>query len=315
MSRIQQRKEAVSHLRIEPDQDGRRIDNFLRARFRDVAKSRIYQMIRKGEVRVNGGRIKPDYKLQSGDRLRLPPVGRAEQGRRAPPPDALRDISAPVLYEDEELLVINKPSGIPVHGGTGRSFGIIDVLRHTHPAGATLQLVHRLDQDTSGCLLLAKTHSCLRRLHGHLREGRVEKQYTALLKGRLGEKTVSVDLPLRRGARRGGERLVETSAEGKAARTRFNLVRRFRDATLAKIEIATGRTHQIRVHAGLIGHPVAGDHRYGDRDFNRQLRPLGLRRLFLHASRVRIPRPGRSAALAVEAPLPEDLQVFLDSYE
>lgn len=313
MLRIPQRKEAVSHIRIEPDQDGRRLDNFLRARFHDIPKSRIYQMIRKGEVRVNGGRVDPAHKLQSGDRVRLPPVGRQEPGPR-PSPESFRDVHTPILYEDAELLVIDKPSGIPVHGGTGRPFGIIDVLRHVHPSGGTLQLVHRLDQETSGCLLLAKTHTCLRRLHQLLRDGLVEKQYTALLKGRLGENPVDVDLPLRRGARRGGERLVETSAEGKSARTRFTIARRLSNATLAHVHIATGRTHQIRVHASQIGHPVAGDHRYGDREFNRELRPLGLRRLFLHASAIRIPRPYSRPPLVVETPLPEELRRFLDSY-
>lgn len=308
MSRIPKRKEPAARVSIEPDQNDRRLDNFLRARFRDIPKSRIYQMIRKGEVRVNGGRVKPAYRLQSGDQVRLPPVCRLPPDLPPVlPADSIPRVTDAVLYEDEELLVLNKPSGIPVHGGTGRPFGIIDVLRQTHPSGSALQLVHRLDQETSGCLLLAKNHSCLRRLHQLLRDGKLEKCYLALLKGRLGKRVITVDLPLKRSERHGGKHVVEASDAGKAAHTRFIRTRLFGNATLTRVEITTGRTHQIRVHASLINHPVAGDHRYGDREFNRQMRPLGLRRLFLHASSVHIPDSGSGKGLTVEAPLPDDL--------
>ena len=313
MSRIPKRKEAAARVIIEPDQNDRRLDNFLRARFRDIPKSRIYQMIRKGEVRVNGGRVKPDYRVQSGDQVRVPPISRLEPQRRpVPPPGSYPQITAGTLYEDGELLVLNKPSGFAVHGGTGRPFGIIEVLRQTPRYGPDLQLVHRLDQETSGCLLLAKNHSCLRRLHQLLRDGKIQKHYLALLKGRLAERVVTVDLPLRRSKSHIGKHVVEASDTGKAAHTRFTRVRLFRNATLVRAEIATGRTHQIRVHASLIGHPVAGDHRYGDREFNRQMRPQGLRRLFLHASSIQVPRSG--TGLMVDAPLPEDLAQFLDAY-
>ena len=313
MLRIPKRKEAVARVIIEPDQNDRRLDNFLRARFRDIPKSRIYQMIRKGEVRVNGGRVKPDYRVQSGDQVRVPPISRLEPRRRpAPPPDSHPQITSATLYEDGELLILNKPSGFAVHGGTGRPFGIIDVLRQIPRYGSDLQLVHRLDRETSGCLLLAKNHSCLRRLHQLLRDGKIQKHYLALLRGRLAERVVTVDLPLKRSERHVGRHVVEASDTGKPAHTRFIRQRLFRNATLAHVETATGRTHQIRVHASLIGHPVAGDHRYGDREFNRQMRPHGLRRMFLHASSVHVPRSG--TGLTVDAPLPEDLARFLDDY-
>ena len=308
MSTISKRKSEVQHLEIEPAQAERRLDNFLFGRLRDVPKSRVYRMIRTGEVRVNGGRVRPEYRLRPGDRLRLPPLVRDEERVPQVPPAAAQQVLAGVIHEDTELLVLNKPSGMPVHSGTHRSFGVIDALRAVHPAGASLQLVHRLDRDTSGCLLVAKNVACLRRLHDQIRAGEMVKQYVTLLKGRLGSE-IAVDEPLDTNARRGGERVVRTG-EGKQSLTRFKPVRQYRDATLVNATILTGRTHQIRVHAASAGHPVAGDGKYGDRDFNRGMRGLGLKRLFLHASRIRIPGSGRLSA-GIDAPLPAELSDLL----
>jgi 23S rRNA pseudouridine955/2504/2580 synthase len=314
MSRISNKKSGVEHLEIEAAQAERRLDNFLFGRLRDVPKSRVYRMIRTGEVRVNGGRVRPEYRLRPGDRLRLPPLVREEQRTLHVPPEAVRRVLAGVIHEDAELLVLNKPCGMPVHSGTRRSFGVIDALRVAHPAGAALQLVHRLDRDTSGCLLIAKDVATLRRLHRQIRDGEMVKQYVVLLKGRLGGELM-IDEPLDTHARRGGERVVKIGEEGKQSVTRFKPVRLYRDATLANATIMTGRTHQIRVHAVAAGHPVAGDGKYGDREFNRKLRALGLTRLFLHASRVRIPGAGGRLAAGIDAPLPSELSEFLRCLE
>jgi len=312
MSTISKRKTDVQHFEIESAQADRRLDNFLFGRLRDVPKSRVYRMIRTGEVRVNGGRVRPEYRLQPGDRLRLPPLTRDEERTPQVPPAAARQVLDSVIYEDAGLLVLNKPSGMPVHSGTRRAFGVIDALRAVHPTGAALQLVHRLDRDTSGCLLIAKDVACLRRLHAQIREGEMVKQYIVLLKGDLGGELV-MDESLDTNARRGRERVVKVG-EGKQSLTRFKPVRRFRNATLANATILTGRTHQIRVHAASAEHPVAGDAKYGDRDFNRALRTLGLKRLFLHASRIRIPGEGRLAG-GIDAPLPPELSEFLRHLE
>jgi 23S rRNA pseudouridine955/2504/2580 synthase len=305
MSTISKRKSEVQHLRIETVHADRRLDNFLFSHLRDVPKSRVYRMIRTGEVRVNGGRVRPEYRLRAGDRLRVPPLSREEQRLPEVPAPVARLVLEAVIYEDPELLVLNKPCGMPVHSGTRRSFGVIDALRAAHPAGAALQLVHRLDRDTSGCLLIAKDSGCLRRLHRQIRDGEMVKQYLALLRGRLASELL-MDEALDTQARRGGARVVRIGS-GKPSLTRFKPVRQFRDATLANATIMTGRTHQIRAHAAGAGHPVAGDGKYGDREFNRRLRELGLKRLFLHASRVRLPGAGGRLAEGIDAPLPAEL--------
>jgi len=312
MSTISKKKTDVQHLEIEATEAERRLDNFLFGRLRDVPKSRVYRMIRTGEVRVNGGRVRPEYRLCAGDRLRVPPLSRDEPRPAQVPASAAREVLESIIHEDAELLVLNKPCGMPVHSGTRRSFGVIDALRAAHPAGAVLQLVHRLDRDTSGCLLIAKNTACLRRLHEQIREGEMTKQYVTLLRGQLGNE-IEVDQPLDTNARRGGERVV-LAGEGKQSLTRFKPIRRFRNATLVNATILTGRTHQIRVHATSAGHPVAGDGKYGDRAFNREMRALGLRRLFLHASRIRIPGAGRLAS-GIDAPLPAELSDFLHRLE
>ena len=312
---IQNKKNGVTHVQVEAGQAGRRLDNFLLGSLRGVPKSRIYQMIRKGEVRVNGGRSRPEYRLCAGDRLRIPPVSVAA----APPPAALperrvEELRDKILYEDSNLIVVNKPSGLVVHSGSGRSFGVIDLLRRGVPDGASLQLVHRLDRDTSGCLLISKNAGYLRYLHDALRGGRIRKQYLTLQYGILPAGTVTVDRPLQRNLVRGGERVADVVETGRQAVTRFTPVRQYRDSTLCNVATDTGRTHQIRVHAKYLGHPVAGDEKYGSKDFNAELRRHGLRRLFLHAARIVVPGADGNREISVEAPLPAALSDFLASW-
>jgi len=305
----------VQHLRVMPEHAGRRIDNFLGGLLRDIPRPRVYRMLRQGEVRVNSARVKPDYRLIAGDIIRVPPLRmRSEQRPVNLPPVLLDLLNDAILYEDEALLAINKPAGLAVHTGSGQPYGIIDILRALRPHLDHLELVHRLDKATSGCLLLAKSPEILRALHEDLRAGRVMKTYTALVHGRLLRARQTLLLPLRRGGLRSGERLVSVDASGKPATSRFLLARRFAEASLLHVELVTGRTHQIRVHAAAMGHPVAGDPKYGCRDFNRRLRRAGLRRMFLHAASLTLTPPHRDRPLALKAPLPEDLARFLETY-
>lgn len=297
---------------IPAEQAGRRVDNYLLGYFENIPRTRIYKMLRKGEVRVNGGRCKPDYRLQEGDSVRIPPV--FTENRKAalsPPANLLSQLENSVIYEDDSLLVLNKPSGIAVHAGSGERFGIIELLRYLR-AGETLELVHRLDKPTSGCLLLARDHRVLRDLHRQLRHSRAEKHYLALLKGRL-TTTREVDAALVKNVAIAGERKVHLDREGKSAISVFKPLQRGRKLTLARVSISTGRTHQIRVHAAAIGHPVAGDDKYGDRAFNRELRRAGLKRMFLHAETLTVTHPGTGKRCTYTAPLPEELSELLKS--
>jgi len=295
---------------------GQRIDNFLLAQLRGVPKSLVYRILRRGEVRVNKGRVKPSYRVVAGDQVRLPPL---RLGLEKVPPRPSKALAAQldqaVLYEDELLLVLNKPAGLAVHGGSGISLGVIETLRALRP-GAELELVHRLDRDTSGCLLVSKRRSALRRLHAQLREGTVDKRYLVLLAGHLSRPVVEVTAPLRKNLLQGGERMVQVDlAEGKPARTVFRSRRRLGALTLAEVQLDTGRTHQIRVHAAHLGAPVAGDDKYGDASVNARLRALGLKRLFLHAAALSFrPRDGEPP-IRVEAPLPEALDNVLKTLE
>lgn len=294
---------------------GQRLDNFLLRVLAGVPRSRIYRLLRRGEVRVNGGRKQADYRLASGDEVRLPPLraASAPAGTARRVPDALLAIvSEAILHEDERLLVVDKPAGLAVHGGSGLAFGAIEALRALRP-DEPLELVHRLDRDTSGCLLVARNRPALRVAHALLRDGAVEKQYTALVAGRwrLGCKTI--DAPVVTNARQGGERVVRVHHSGKIAVSVFDPVTPYgKVATLMNVAIRTGRTHQIRVHAGFAGHPVAGDEKYGDREFNARMRSLGLRRMFLHASSVAFRWPDTGAPFRAEAALPAELQAVLD---
>ncbi|MGH8426616.1 MAG: RluA family pseudouridine synthase [Gammaproteobacteria bacterium] len=300
-------RQEVRRLRISAEDAGRRLDNFVASELKGVPRGHLYRLLRTGQVRVNGGRRGADYRLVAGDELRLPPVRIAERTQSVGP---LKRVSAVlvagILYEDAALLVVAKPSGLPVHGGSGLDGGLIEALR-TLRAEPGLELVHRLDRDTSGCILIARRKSALRTLHAAFRTGDVEKQYLALLVGRIEREFVS-SAPLRRYVKRGGERHVAVADDGRAAVTHFRPLAPGADTTLVVVEPDTGRTHQIRVHAAHAGHPVAGDPRYGDKTANRALKAAGLTRLALHAARISFSHPQTGVRHVVEAPLPADLE-------
>lgn len=296
----------VQMLEVAPELAGQRIDNFLRTQLRGVPKTLIYRILRKGEVRVNKGRVKPEYKLQAGDLVRVPPLRLAERDEPEPLAQGLLErLEAAIVYEDKALIVLNKPSGIAVHGGSGLSYGVIEALRQLRPDAKELELVHRLDRDTSGLLMIAKKRSMLRHLHQALRGDGVDKRYMALVRGRWETSKKQVNAPLLKNTLRSGERMVEVTEDGKEALTLFRVLRRFGDfATLVEARPVTGRTHQIRVHARHAGHSIAGDSKYGDEEFTREIRELGGKRLFLHAYALRVPLPD-GGELALEAPVDE----------
>jgi 23S rRNA pseudouridine955/2504/2580 synthase len=312
-SRPPDRSGGVEYIQVDEQRAGQRLDNFLSGHLKGVPRSLVYRILRTGQVRVNKGRAKPNYKLQAGDRVRIPPLERGGGGQGAPAGQlaaAARRLMAGVLYENRDFLVLNKPAGMAVHGGSGLQYGLIEALKSLGGDYAALELVHRLDRGTSGCLLLAKHRRALLGLHALLRERRMDKHYTALLAGRL-EAPLEIDAALVR-ARRGGERRVDIGVDGKEARSRIVPQRLYRSATLAQVRIDTGRTHQIRVHCAGAGHPLAGDERYGDAAFNQMLRETGLRRIFLHASELRFTweRP-----YVLTAPLPDELNGVLEQLD
>jgi 23S rRNA pseudouridine955/2504/2580 synthase len=303
----------VRHLEISPEYTGQRLDNFLLRELKGAPKSLIYRILRTGEVRLNGGRVQPRQRLQAGDVLRIPPVRLAEPDARPfrPPPGLAERLREAVLYEDRDLLVLDKPAGLAVHKGSGVDYGIIEILRALRPEEPFLELAHRLDRETSGCLALARTPTALRQIQEAFREGRVEKRYLALVQGHWNLGSHQVNQPLRRNVLRGGERMVEALDDGKPALTRFRPVSLHAPASLLEVCIATGRTHQIRVHAAHIGYPLAGDDKYGDVAFNRMMAEgYGLHRLFLHAHSLNLPLGGRE--IAVSAPLDAELKAMLD---
>jgi len=302
-------KTKVRKVRIDSEQAGQRIDNFLRRELPGVPKGRIYRLLRRGEVRVNGGRIRAEYKLADGDEVRIPPAYVRTEG--APPSEKLATaLTDKILFEDKRLLVIDKPSGIAVHGGSGVSHGVIELLRHARPELKDLSLVHRLDRETSGCLVLAKRRSALREMHERFREGMVEKNYLGLAVGdwQLGEQLI--DEPLFVQNRKGGERHVIVSREGKPAQTRVQLSRKHGKYSLLQCSPVTGRTHQIRVHLEHYDHPLLGDERYGEGEENRAAKKLGLKRLFLHAQSIAFPDSSGNEA-HFTSPLADDLEQFL----
>jgi 23S rRNA pseudouridine955/2504/2580 synthase len=305
---------AVRRVRIAAGSEGQRLDNFLLRELSGVPRSRVYRLLRKGEVRVNGKRKQADYRLAADDEVRLPPLREkpaAEDSPRQVPDALVEAVRRAIVHEDPRILVLDKPAGLAVHGGSGLAFGAIEALRALRPE-ESLELVHRLDRDTSGCLLVSRTRAALRSAHALLRDGAVEKHYAALLAGRwrLGRKTI--DAPVLTDAREGGERHVRVHRAGKIAVSVFAPVTHYRDvATLVDVSIRTGRTHQIRVHAAFAGHPVAGAGKYGDRECNSRLRALGLRRMFLHASSVAFRWPDNGQEFRAEAPLPAELGAVL----
>jgi 23S rRNA pseudouridine955/2504/2580 synthase len=287
-----------------------RIDNFLLRTLKGVPRSHVYRLLRGGEVRVNSRRVEATYRLRPGDRVRIPPVRIARPASARPLP--ARDHGLPIVFEDEALLVVNKPPGVAVHGGSGISFGVIERLRAARPEAKALALAHRLDRETSGLLIVAKKRSALTALHAALREGRVGKRYLVLVKGAWNRGARDVVLPLRKHVTAAGERRVSVAEGGQESRTRFERVRACDGFTLLAARLDTGRTHQIRVQLAHLGFPIAGDDKYGDFDLNRELVRRGLKRMFLHAAALEFEHPVTGAQLALSAPLPADLQRFLD---
>ncbi|UDG80804.1 Ribosomal large subunit pseudouridine synthase C [Candidatus Hartigia pinicola] len=299
------RKNQIQFIDINDDNSRQRIDNFLLAKLKGVPNSRIYRSIRKGEVRINKRRISPEYKLVVGDRVRIPPITVAtrEPIHISPKLNKVSVLNACILYEDDSILVINKPSGMAVHGGSGLSFGVIEGLRSLRPEASFLELVHRLDRDTSGILLVAKKRVVLRRLHEQWRLKKIKKDYIALVRGDWPSYIKVVQAPLLKNIPQSGKRYVCVNPEGKISETRFQIEERFNSATLVKASPVTGRLHQIRVHTLHIGHPIAFDNRYGDQQFDSQLVRTGLNRLFLHASVLKFIHPKTGAQIRLEAPL------------
>jgi 23S rRNA pseudouridine955/2504/2580 synthase len=307
-------KESATWHEVGDDSAGQRLDNYLTKLLKGVPKSHIYRILRSGEVRINSRRVEPGYRVQAGDRLRLPPLRTAKPAALRAPSPAAR-LKAEVLYEDEHLLAISKPAGVAVHGGSGISRGVVEQLRFERPEARFLELVHRLDRETTGVLLLAKRRPALTELHRQLREGRVQKIYCALVKGHWREGKRNVALPLHKYVSGTGERRVSVRQDGVAAHTVFRLRRNWAGYSLLEAELKTGRTHQIRVHLAHLGFPIAGDDKYGDFALNRQLAKQGLKRMFLHASQVVFAHPSSGAALKLEAPLPADLRSFLSTLD
>ncbi|HZF15661.1 MAG TPA: RluA family pseudouridine synthase [Steroidobacteraceae bacterium] len=304
--------QGVRHEEVAADCAGQRIDNYLLRILKTVPRSRIYRLLRKGEVRVGGRRVKPEHRLKAGDSVRIPPVRLESASQIAPPRPMREQLRQAIVFEDKNLIALDKPAGIAVHGGSGLSLGVIEALRAERPREA-LELVHRLDRDTSGCLLIARNRKTLRELHALIRDGAMEKRYLALVRGnwQFGEKRI--DVPLQTEHRRSGERHVRAAARGKESVSVFKPAQFFgARATLLEIEIQTGRTHQIRVHAGHTGHPVAGDEKYGDAGFNEEMRSFGLERLFLHAHSVAFSWPGSQEPAHFSAPLPVELRTVID---
>jgi 23S rRNA pseudouridine955/2504/2580 synthase len=291
--------------------DGQRIDNFLAGQLKGVPKSLIYRILRTGQVRINGKRARPDTRVAEGDEVRIPPVRSAEPRETGTPAAAqLARIERAVIHEDKDFLVLDKPAGIASHGGSGISFGAIELLRAARP-GESLELVHRLDRDTSGVLVLSRRRPALTGLQALIRDNQTTKQYLTLLEGPLAKAQFDVNAPLRKSVLQGGERMVRVDDAGKAALTRFRLVEAYAGAALVQATLFTGRTHQIRVHAAHSGHPIGGDEKYGDREFNQRLRKLGLRRLFLHAARFEFVLGERTYSFST--PLAPDLAAVLDA--
>ncbi len=308
-------KDAVNRIVVGEDSDGQRIDNFLQKLLKGVPKSHIYRILRSGEVRLNRGRVGPDARLARGDELRIPPIRTATSEARRPMALPRTLTIPPVLYEDDALIALDKPAGLAVHGGSGIAFGVIERLRNARPDAPFLELVHRLDRDTSGVLLIAKKRAALTALHAQLRDGQVDKRYFVLVRGKWRDALRRVELSLETWVTGDGERRVRVDREGRVARTIFRRVSTWpaHDPPLALLEaeLETGRTHQIRVHLTHLGFPLAGDDKYGDFAWNKELARQGLKRMFLHAHRIRFAHPVDGRELTIESPLATDLAQFV----
>ena len=316
MSILENPTPQVVYVEINADNCDQRLDNFLIARLKGVPKSRIYRLVRKGEVRVNKGRSDVKYRLIAGDIIRIPPIRVAERTEESYVPQGLQAaLEQGILYEDDGFMIINKPAGFAVHGGSGVSSGIIEGLRLIRPEARFLELVHRLDKDTSGCLLIAKKRSALRLLQALFRNNQIQKTYQALLAGQWARKKLIVNAPLLKNVSKGGERIVVISQAGKAAETLFTRLQTFPDATLVEAAPKTGRTHQIRVHAASLGHPLIGDDRYGIDEINKAFKTKGCKRMFLHAETLQFVHPVTEIKMSVSAPRPPDLTRLLKNAE
>jgi 23S rRNA pseudouridine955/2504/2580 synthase len=300
-------KARATWLEVGEESAAQRIDNFLLRRLKGVPKSHVYRVLRSGQVRVNSGRVKPEYRLQAGDRIRIPPV------RTAARPPTAKPAEFPIVHEDAALLVIDKPAGIAVHGGSGLSFGVIESLRAARPQAKALELAHRLDRDTSGLLVIAKKRSALVELHRMLREGEVEKTYLAVAKGRWEGSQKEIRESLHKYVNAQGERRVSVHEDGKAAVTQVKVLSKNPDFSLLEVKLLTGRTHQIRVHLAHAGHPVLGDDKYGDFELNRALARQGVKRLFLHARQLAFKHPIDSKAISLKSVLPDDMLRFCEA--
>lgn len=312
MSESEQKKPAARLLRVESGYQGQRIDNFLLNLLKGVPRSYVYRIIRRGEVRVNKGRKSAGYRIQADDLVRIPPVRLVPREAAQPDNRLLQRLEPAILYRDDRILVLNKESGLAVHGGSGLNFGAIEAVRALFQDERELELVHRLDRDTSGCLLISRRRSALRILHELWRNNRIDKRYLALVAGSWSSDRVEVEQPLRKNTLKSGERVVRVDPRGKPALTRFEVLRRFDQCMLVEARPVTGRTHQIRVHAAHLGSPILGDEKYGDNGRNRRLRALGLRRLFLHAASLRFRWPESASDTLVSAPLEAALQTLLE---
>lgn len=301
----------VQWLVVDADRAGQRLDNFLLSHLKGVPRSHIYKILRSGEVRVNKGRAKPHRKLAEADEIRIPPINlHSDQVSRVP--DAMaQSLERNILFSDDALVIVNKPSGLAVHGGSGVSLGLIEAMRQVMPNEKRLELVHRLDRDTSGCLMLARSRSALVKMQEQLRDHQIGKYYLALCVGKWPKSIREVDAPLDRSKGGAGERIVRAAQTGKAAVTYFQVLQRFSEATLLSVKIESGRTHQIRVHSQLVGHALAGDGKYGKREDNRAFTSLGLKRSFLHAYKLEFQHPVSNENMVIEAPLPDDLEEVL----
>lgn len=305
---------AVQFLSVPDDVAGQRIDNFLLTALKGAPRTLIYRILRKGEVRVNKGRIKPEYRLQIGDIIRVPPIRLSPEDANPvrPAQGAVKDLATRIIYEQDGLLVLNKPAGLAVHGGSGVAWGVIEALRVLRPDEPNIELIHRLDKDTSGLLMVAQKRSVLRAYHELLRDGKMEKVYVALLVGRLKGSTHKVDAPLHKNTLPNGERMMRVSREGKEALTEFRVIEHIGNFTLVEARPKTGRTHQIRVHAQHLGHPLVADEKYGNDAINKEMRAFGATRLFLHARELKIPLAGQDKKLSLLCDIEPDLDEVLE---
>jgi len=292
----------VKNIKIDLESKGMRLDNYLISLLKGIPKSKIYSIIRKGEVRLNSKRIKPRHKIQEGDIVRIPPLKIIENETVKPSSNIVEIIKEKIIFEDKSILVINKPVGIASHGGSGISLGLIEIVRQIIPSYENVQLVHRLDKDTSGCIVLTKKKSVLREMHNELRNHSVEKKYVAITKGHWQQNSIDVNLNLLKLKNKSGEQKVKVSDEGKESITKFKVIKQNKNFSQINCTLLTGKTHQIRVHCQHLEHPIMGDRKYGDKDFNKLAKKIGITRMMLHASSINFKR----MKFSIDSQIPEE---------